>query len=203
MAPIRRHVRKSRRRRKSAQAVSLTNRAVECFCTRSFTKKLYVNLSAYTEIKLYRTCRQVYLINRARSNWWVNMNHNIQMACATTTTATTMLAREHNDIKGVYVIDQPCAPLRYGSQETHNTSRRVKTFFLDQIRLVNEHNNTPHDLAHPLIPSSQVNLTVQSPTRNNMPRREGSHWVGFAAFQLRCERQQWAILADEKDTHPL
>ena len=65
----------------SAQAVSLMNRAVECFCTRSFIKRLYVNLSAYTEIKLYRTCRQIYLINRARSNWWVNMNHNIQMAC--------------------------------------------------------------------------------------------------------------------------
>ena len=65
----------------SAQAVSLKNRAVECFCIRSFTKRLYVNLSAYTEIKLYRTCRQIYLINRARSNWWANMNHNIQMAC--------------------------------------------------------------------------------------------------------------------------
>ena len=71
-----------------------------------------------------------------------------------------------------------------------------------QVRLVKKHNNTPHDLAHPLIPSSQVNLTVQSPTRNNMPRREGSHWIGFAAFQLRCERQQWAILADEKDIRP-
>ena len=162
-------------------------------------KKLYINLSGYTEIKLYRTCRQVYITNKARSNWWVKMNHNIQVACATTTTtATTTLDREHNDPKGVYLIDLPCAPLT----KTYNTSRQLKTLVLDRIKPVNKYNNTPHAPAHLLISSSQANLTVQSPTHNNMPRREGSHWIGFAAFQLRCEGQQWAILADEKDTHP-
>ena len=35
-----------------------------------------------------------------------------------------------------------------------------------------------------------------------MPRREGPYWSGYAAFQLRCEGQQWMILADEKDTRP-
>ena len=58
-------------------------------------------------------------------------------------------------------------------------------------------------LLHPLTPFLSDNPAAHLPPLvTNMPRREGSHWIGFAAFQLRCERQQWAILADEKDTRP-
>ncbi len=89
----------------------------------------------------------LYFTNKTRSNWWVNMNHTIQLVCATT--SNTLLA-----------------------------SARL------------------------LMSMSQAGLSEQYPTHSNMSRREGSHWIGFAAFQLRCERQQWAILADEKDTHP-
>ena len=35
-----------------------------------------------------------------------------------------------------------------------------------------------------------------------MPRLDGPYWSGYSAFQLRCERQQWTILADKKDTRP-
>ena len=132
--------------RKSREKGNATMKAaVECFCTQVIAERLYINLSGYTEIKLYRTCRQVYLTNKTRSNWWIKMNHTIQLVCATTSNI------------------QP---------------------------------------ASALMPMSQAGLTEQNPTHSNMSRREGSHWSGFAAFQLRCERQQWAILADEKDTHP-
>ena len=63
------------------RAESLKNRAVECLSTRLITEMLVINLTAYTEIKLYRACKQIYLGNRARSNWWVNMNHKIQIVC--------------------------------------------------------------------------------------------------------------------------
>ena len=35
-----------------------------------------------------------------------------------------------------------------------------------------------------------------------MPRIEGPYWTGYSAFQLHCEQQQWAILANRKDTRP-
>ena len=35
-----------------------------------------------------------------------------------------------------------------------------------------------------------------------MPRFDGPYWSGYSAFQLCCERQQWTILADKKDTRP-
>ena len=65
----------------AARAESLKNRAVECLSTRLITERLCTNLTAYTEIKLYRACKQIYLGNRARSNWWANMNYKIQIVC--------------------------------------------------------------------------------------------------------------------------
>ena len=65
----------------AARAESLKNKAVECLSTRLITERLCTNLTAYTEIKLYRACKQIYLGNRARSNWWANMNYKIQIVC--------------------------------------------------------------------------------------------------------------------------
>ena len=59
---------------------SLWNKAVECFSTRRIMKKLVINLIAYTEIKLYRACKHIYLGNKVKIQWWVNMNHMIQEA---------------------------------------------------------------------------------------------------------------------------
>ncbi len=64
----------------TARIEALRNRAVECFSTRLITEKLVINLTAYTEIKLYRACKCIYLGNRARINWWVNMDQMIQKA---------------------------------------------------------------------------------------------------------------------------
>ena len=50
----------------------------KCFCTRWIMKKLVINLTAYTEIKLYRTCKHIYLSNKEKIQWWVNMNRRIQ-----------------------------------------------------------------------------------------------------------------------------
>ena len=122
-----------------------TKVAVKCFCTQVIAERLYSNLSGYTEIKLYRTCRQVFLTNETRRNWWIDMDHTIQLACATTSN-----------------IQPASAPMAI----------------------------------------SQTGSANHNPTSSNMSRRKGSHWFGFSAFQLRCERQQWTILADEKDTHP-
>ena len=66
----------------TARADALMNRAVECLSTRVIAERLCTNLTAYTEIKLYRACKHIYLGNRARINWWANMNYNIQMACS-------------------------------------------------------------------------------------------------------------------------
>ena len=41
-------------------------------------KKLVINLTAYTEIKLYRTCKHIYLGNKKKVQWWVNMDRMIQ-----------------------------------------------------------------------------------------------------------------------------
>ena len=57
------------------------NRAIECLSTLSITEKLCINLTAYTEIKLYRACKAIYLGNQTRRKWWVNMNRKIQIAC--------------------------------------------------------------------------------------------------------------------------
>ena len=45
----------------AARAEPLKNRAVECLSTRSITERLRANLTAYTEIKLYRACKHIYL----------------------------------------------------------------------------------------------------------------------------------------------
>ena len=50
----------------------------KCFCTRGIMKKLVINLTAYTEIKLYRTCKHIYLGNQKKVKWWVNMDLMIQ-----------------------------------------------------------------------------------------------------------------------------
>ena len=50
----------------------------KCFCTRGIMKKLVINLTAYTEIKLYRTCKHIYLGNKKKAQWWVNMDRMIQ-----------------------------------------------------------------------------------------------------------------------------
>ena len=50
----------------------------KCFCTRGIMKKLVINLTAYTEIKLYRTCKHIYLGNQKKVKWWVNMDRMIQ-----------------------------------------------------------------------------------------------------------------------------
>ena len=42
---------------------------------------LYFNLTAHTEIKLYRTYKAIYLGNQTRRKWWVNMNRKIQIPC--------------------------------------------------------------------------------------------------------------------------
>ena len=47
-----------------------------------------------------------------------------------------------------------------------------------------------------ILVSKLVALSYPS-TRGSM-----THWTGFSAFQLRCEEQQWTILADEKDARP-
>ncbi len=50
----------------------------KCFCTRGIMKKLVINLTAYTKIKLYRTCKHIYLGNKKKVQWWVNMDRMIQ-----------------------------------------------------------------------------------------------------------------------------
>ena len=57
----------------AARAKSLKNKTVECLSNRLITERLGIHLAAYTEIKLYRACKQIYLGNRARNNWWANM----------------------------------------------------------------------------------------------------------------------------------
>ena len=58
----------------TARIESLRNKAVGCFSTRLISERLVINLTAYTEIKLYRTG------NRARMHWWMNMDHMIRKA---------------------------------------------------------------------------------------------------------------------------
>ena len=55
-------------------------KAIECLSTLSITELLCVNLSAYTEIKLYRACKAIYCGNQLRYNWWQNMERMIQIA---------------------------------------------------------------------------------------------------------------------------
>ena len=55
-------------------------KAIECFSTMSITEMLCINLSAYTEIKLYRACKAIHSGNQLRCNWWQNMERMIQIA---------------------------------------------------------------------------------------------------------------------------
>ena len=57
-----------------ARIEALKSKAVESLSTRLITERLGTHLTGYTEIKLFRTCKQIYLGNRARGNWWANMN---------------------------------------------------------------------------------------------------------------------------------
>ena len=44
---------------------------------------------------------------------------------------------------------------------------------------------------------------VSKPAASLLPFRDSmSRWTGYSAFQLRCQGQQWTILADEKDARP-
>ena len=52
-------------------------KAVECFSTLSITEILCENLTAYTEIKLYRACKAIHYGNQIRRNWWQCMEHMI------------------------------------------------------------------------------------------------------------------------------
>ena len=55
------------------------NKAIECFSILSITETLCENLTAYTEIKLYRACKAIHYGNQIRRNWWQNMEHMIQI----------------------------------------------------------------------------------------------------------------------------
>ena len=57
----------------AARTKALMNKAVECLSTRLITAGLGIYLADYTEIKLFRTCNQIFRGNRARNNWWANM----------------------------------------------------------------------------------------------------------------------------------
>ena len=59
---------------KVARTEALKNKAVESLSTRLITERLGTHLTGPTEIKLLRTCKQIFLGNRARGNWWANMN---------------------------------------------------------------------------------------------------------------------------------
>ena len=54
-------------------------KAIECFSILSITEILCENLTAYTEIKLYRACKAIHYGNQIRRNWWQNMEHMIQI----------------------------------------------------------------------------------------------------------------------------
>ena len=48
-----------------------------------------------------------------------------------------------------------------------------------------------------------LTLFVSKPAASLLPFRDNmSRWTGYSAFQLRCQGQQWTILADEKDARP-
>ena len=56
-----------------------------------------------------------------------------------------MLAREHNEIcdnKGVYLIDQPCAPLPCGSQKNIQHQEASEDIHSVQVRLVKTQQHT-------------------------------------------------------------
>ena len=80
----------------AARAESLKNRAVECLSTRLITERLCTNLIVYTEIKLYRACKQIYRGNKARSNWWANMDYEIQMACGNNSNSNNKASSSSN-----------------------------------------------------------------------------------------------------------
>ena len=48
-----------------------------------------------------------------------------------------------------------------------------------------------------------LTLLVSKPAAYLLPFRDNmSRWTGYSAFQLRCQGQQWTILADEKNARP-
>ena len=55
-------------------------KAVECLSILSITETLGENLTAYTEIKLYRACKAIHYGNQIRRNWWQCMEHMILTA---------------------------------------------------------------------------------------------------------------------------
>ena len=57
----------------AAKLAALKNKAVESLSTRRITEWIGTYLTGQMEIKLFRTCQQIYLGNRARGNWWANM----------------------------------------------------------------------------------------------------------------------------------
>ena len=63
----------------SVQGKMAWNKAIECFSILSITETLCENLTAYTEIKLYRACKAIHYGNQIRRNWWQNMEHMIQI----------------------------------------------------------------------------------------------------------------------------
>ncbi len=55
-------------------------KAVECLSNLSITGILCENLTAYTEIKLYRACKTIHHCNQIRRSWWQCMEYMIQTA---------------------------------------------------------------------------------------------------------------------------
>ena len=52
--------------------------AIECCSTLSIAEVLRENLTAYEEIRLYRTCHEIHNGNQARREWWQHMENMIQ-----------------------------------------------------------------------------------------------------------------------------
>ena len=53
--------------------------AIECCSTLSIAEVLCENLTAYDEIRLYRTCKAIHHGNQARREWWQHMENMIQV----------------------------------------------------------------------------------------------------------------------------
>ena len=52
--------------------------AIECCSILSVSEVLSENLTAYDEIRLYRTCKAIYHGNQTRREWWQHMENMIQ-----------------------------------------------------------------------------------------------------------------------------
>ena len=51
--------------------------AIECCSTLSIAEVLCENLTAYDEIRLYRTCKAIHHGNQTRREWWQHMENMI------------------------------------------------------------------------------------------------------------------------------